>query len=286
MENQFNTKIKALQCDMGSEYKPFTLIANSHGIQMRYTCPYTSQQNGRAERKHRHIVETGLTLLAQAQMPLHYSLEAFQTATYLINRMPMLVLHDSTPLFQLYHTELDYSSLQPFGCACYPCLKPYSNHKFSFHSQQCVFLGYSSQEKGFKCLSSSGCLYLSRHVVFDPLVFPFATGFLHRKQVFDDGATVPLIINSSDFNSISPLVSAVNPAHASSPRSVPPEPPLTSSPHLVSDSSSQSIEHNTEHSDASLSSTGLPSVPAVNAHPWSFGLKVGYKSPNTHLLGF
>ncbi|TXG53817.1 hypothetical protein EZV62_019073 [Acer yangbiense] len=30
------------------------------------------EQNGRAERKHRHIVEMGLTLLAQANMPLRY----------------------------------------------------------------------------------------------------------------------------------------------------------------------------------------------------------------------
>ncbi|KAK1646191.1 hypothetical protein QYE76_063996 [Lolium multiflorum] len=38
-----------------------------------------------AERKHRHIVEVGLALLAQASMPLKFWDEAFLTATYLIN---------------------------------------------------------------------------------------------------------------------------------------------------------------------------------------------------------
>lgn len=35
-----------------------------------YLCPGAHQQNGTAERKHRHIVETGLTLLVQASMAL------------------------------------------------------------------------------------------------------------------------------------------------------------------------------------------------------------------------
>ena len=56
----------------GTEYKPVAQIAQANGIEMRYTCPYTLEQNGRAERKHYHIVEMGLTLLAQAHLPLTY----------------------------------------------------------------------------------------------------------------------------------------------------------------------------------------------------------------------
>jgi hypothetical protein len=38
-----------------------------------------------------------------------------------------------------------------------------------------VFLGYSDSHKGFKCLDSSeGCVYISRDIVFDEHVFPFA----------------------------------------------------------------------------------------------------------------
>jgi len=72
VENKLSTKIKVIQCDNGTEYKPFAQIAQANGIEMRYTCPCTSEQNGRAERKHRHIEEMGLTLLAQAQLPLTY----------------------------------------------------------------------------------------------------------------------------------------------------------------------------------------------------------------------
>lgn len=105
VENIFNTKIKAIQCDNGTEYKSIASIAQAAGIEMRYTCPYTSVQNGRAERKHRHIVELGLTLLAQARLPLTYWVDAFQMAVFLINRLPTPVLNNDIPLCLLDHTS-------------------------------------------------------------------------------------------------------------------------------------------------------------------------------------
>jgi len=42
VENKLNTKIKAIQCDNGTKYKPFAQTAQANGIEMCYTCPYTS----------------------------------------------------------------------------------------------------------------------------------------------------------------------------------------------------------------------------------------------------
>jgi histone deacetylase 1/2 len=50
-----------------------------------------------AERKHRHIVEVGLALLANASMPLKYWDEAFLTATRLINLLPSKHLNYQVP---------------------------------------------------------------------------------------------------------------------------------------------------------------------------------------------
>jgi histone deacetylase 1/2 len=82
------------------------------------SCPHTSQQNGVAERKHRHLVETGLALLAHASVPLRYWDEAFLTACYLINRMPTSVLNNDTPVQRLLKINPEYSFLRIFGCAC------------------------------------------------------------------------------------------------------------------------------------------------------------------------
>ena len=40
------------------------------------------------ERKHRHVVETALTILSQASMSLEYWDHAVTSAVYLINRLP------------------------------------------------------------------------------------------------------------------------------------------------------------------------------------------------------
>ncbi|WVZ17885.1 hypothetical protein V8G54_010867 [Vigna mungo] len=181
-EYMFNKRIKTIQCDGGGEYKIVQNHAIKAGIQFRMSCPYTSQQNGRAERKHKHITEFGLTLLAQAKMPLHYWWEAFSTTVYLINRLPSLVTQNESPYSLLFRKEPDYSSLKPFGCACYPCLKPYNQHKLQFHTTRCVFLGYSNSHKGYKCINSHGRIFTSRHVVFNEEHFPFHDGFLNTRS--------------------------------------------------------------------------------------------------------
>lgn len=114
------------------------------GISHHVSCSHAHQQNGSAERKHRHIVEVGLTLLAHSSMPLKFWDEAFLTAVFLINRLPSRVINQEIPFYRLYGTQPDYLFLRTFGCACWPHLRPYNSRKLEFRSQKCVFLGYSN----------------------------------------------------------------------------------------------------------------------------------------------
>lgn len=75
----------------------FQLFLTANGITHRISCPHTPEQNRVVERNHRHIVEMGLTLLAQAHMPMCYWVEAFNTAVFLINSLPSKVLKDRSP---------------------------------------------------------------------------------------------------------------------------------------------------------------------------------------------
>jgi len=113
------------------------------GISHRLSCPYTHQQNGAVERKHRHVVETGLALLSHASIPLTYWDDAFQTtnSTLLKNSSPYEILLKKSP---------DYSLLRIFKCACWPNLRPYNSQKLQPRSAQCVFIDYSLQHKGCK----------------------------------------------------------------------------------------------------------------------------------------
>ena len=65
VETQFSSKLKILRTDNGSEYinNDFKSFCSISGILHQSSRPHTFEQNGVLERKHRHIVETGLTLL-------------------------------------------------------------------------------------------------------------------------------------------------------------------------------------------------------------------------------
>eukprot|EP00268_Persea_americana_P046955 TRINITY_DN4858_c1_g1_i16.p1 TRINITY_DN4858_c1_g1~~TRINITY_DN4858_c1_g1_i16.p1 ORF type:complete len:282 (-),score=40.59 TRINITY_DN4858_c1_g1_i16:329-1174(-) len=143
VENLLDSRIKCLRTDGGGEFvhTQFHNFLASNGILHQVTCPYTPEQNGCTERKHRHLVETGLTLLFQASMPHRFWTDAFSTATYLINRMPMKSLGFISHLECLFHTVPQYSSFKVFGCSCYPWLRPYNSNKLQPRTKQCVFLG-------------------------------------------------------------------------------------------------------------------------------------------------
>ena len=61
-----------MQTDWGGEYERLNSFFRQLGISHRVSCPHTHQQNGRAERKHRHIIETARTLLISSFVPTHF----------------------------------------------------------------------------------------------------------------------------------------------------------------------------------------------------------------------
>ena len=174
VERQFNQKIMSFQSDWGGEFQALSKYFKEHGIHHRISCPHTPAQNGTAERKHRHIIETALSLLHQSSVPAQYWDEAVCTAVYLINRLPTHLLGNNSPYHLVYNQDPQYSLLKNFGCTCYPCLRPYSSSKLDSRSERCIFLGYSACHSGYRCLSiASGKLYISRDVVFIEDAYPF-----------------------------------------------------------------------------------------------------------------
>jgi hypothetical protein len=161
-ERMFNRKIISVQSDWCGEYEHLNSLFHNVGIAHQVSCPHTHQQNRATERKHRHIVEMGLALLAHESMPLKYWDEAFLAAVYLINCTPTKLLSYDTPLHHLLGVTPDYSSFHVFVCVCWPNLRLYNSHKVKLRSTRCVFLGYSNMHKGFKCLDvSTWHLYIS-----------------------------------------------------------------------------------------------------------------------------
>ena len=148
-------KNKIFQCDDGGEFSSIVFINHLEqcSITRHISCPYTPQQNGVAERKHRHIVETALTIMFNASIPLSLWTEIFLASVYLINRTSLSTLSFKSPYEILFLRTPDYSRIRILGCRCFPCLRDYRKHKFDVKPFPCVFIGYSPLHKGYRCLN-------------------------------------------------------------------------------------------------------------------------------------
>ena len=188
VRTQFGFTIKCFQADNGTEFVNHAMhdILAAQGIVFHLSCPYTSQQNSKAERVLRTLNNSVRTLLLHASMPPKYWAEALAAATYLLNRRPSSSIRNEVPYTRLYKSPPSYEHLRIFGCLCYPNLQATSPHKLALRSTACVFLGYPSDHKGYRCLDlSTRRIIISRHVVFDELSFPFARDSRTPASSFD-----------------------------------------------------------------------------------------------------
>ncbi|KAL0549526.1 hypothetical protein IC582_014011 [Cucumis melo] len=166
---QFSCPIKTLRTDNALEYKDSTSLSflSKQGTLVQRSCPYTSQQNGRAERKHRHILDSVRALLFSALYPEKFWGEAALTFVYTINRLPSSILQNISPFEKLYGTPPNYSNLKTFGCVYFVLLHPHEHTKLEPRARLCCFLGYGTEHKGFRCWDPlSNRLRISRHVRF------------------------------------------------------------------------------------------------------------------------
>lgn len=176
VHTQFRLPILAFQTDNGQEYDStaMRLLLSTLGIQLRLSCPYTSQQNGKAERILRTVNDCLRTMLIHSAAPLAFWAEALATATYLINRRPCRATGSATPYALLFGVPPSYDELRVFGCRCFPNTIATSSHKLAARSIPCVFIGYPADHRGYRCYNIETRRVITlRHVIFNETIFPF-----------------------------------------------------------------------------------------------------------------
>ena len=127
----------------------FQVILHSYGTIHQLTCLGTSQQNGRAKWKFRHILDTICVLLLFAKVPAPFWGEAALHIVHAINCTPGLVNQNQTPYECLFGSSPDYHHLRFFSSACFIRLQPHEHNKLEPRSRLCCFLGYSETQKGY-----------------------------------------------------------------------------------------------------------------------------------------
>ena len=106
-----------------------TLNMHSYVTVNQLTCLGTSQQNGRAKRKLRHILNTIHDLLSSAKVPAPFWGEAILHAVHAINCIPSPVIQNQTPYERLFRSPPDYHHLRSFDFACFILLQPHEHNK-------------------------------------------------------------------------------------------------------------------------------------------------------------
>ena len=179
-ETQTSQKLKALHSDRGGEYVAGTVIKmlEEKGIERHLTMPGSPQQNGKAERFNRTIMDKAMAMVHAAGLTAGFWEYAVNAAVHIYNRTPTRTLGWRTP-FELWNSGQipDVSHLRIFGCLGYMHVPGDKRHKLDAKAIEVVLVGYEPGSKGYRMWDrNTHSLRLSRDVTFDESVFPFLQG--------------------------------------------------------------------------------------------------------------
>lgn len=90
VETQLEKKVKVVRSDNGSKLL-FPVYYASKGIIHQRNYAYTSQQNGREERRYQHILSISRTLMFESSLPKRYWSYAVLHAIFLMNMIPIKI---------------------------------------------------------------------------------------------------------------------------------------------------------------------------------------------------
>jgi transposase InsO family protein len=88
-QNEFDAKVKKIRSDNDTKFKN-TQVENfldEEGIKNEFLAPYTSQQNGVAERKNHTLIEMARTMLDEYKTPDRFWVEAINMTCHATNRL-------------------------------------------------------------------------------------------------------------------------------------------------------------------------------------------------------
>jgi transposase InsO family protein len=117
VEKEKGVSIKCPRSNRQGEYfsNEFNEYLKEHGIQMKYSCSYSPQQNGVVERKNKHIVEITCAMLNEKNLPNYFWVEAIATTVYIMYQTPTTSIHGMTLEEKFTCKKLVVSYLKVFG---------------------------------------------------------------------------------------------------------------------------------------------------------------------------
>ena len=122
---------------------------------MEHIVPYTTQQNGVAERKNRSLKEMTAYLLQAKNIPPSLWEEVVNYASYLQNRVPHKSVVGGIPFEALHGHKPNVSHLRVFGSKAWAKIPIDKRNSFQGQSRECIMLGYADDAKAYKLMDFS-----------------------------------------------------------------------------------------------------------------------------------
>jgi len=145
VKKEKGVSIKGLRSNGGGKYfsNEFSEYLKEHGIQRKYSCSYSPQQNGIVERKNKHIAKIARAMLNEMNLPNYFWVEVVETVIYIMNRTPTVAIHGMTSKEKFTGKKPDVSHLKVFGCIAYVHVPDQKKSKLEPKVEKCIFIGYS-----------------------------------------------------------------------------------------------------------------------------------------------
>jgi transposase InsO family protein len=121
VQNEFETTIKKIRSDNGSEFKNTRIkdLCDDLGIGHQFSPTYTPQSNGVVERKNRTLIDMTRSMLGEYNVSHSFWSEAINTACYYSNRLYCHGKLGKTPYDLLNERKPNIAYFRVFGCKCY-----------------------------------------------------------------------------------------------------------------------------------------------------------------------
>ena len=77
MQNEFETTIKKIRSDNGSEFKNIRIeeLCDDLGIRHQFSPTYTPQSNGVVERKNKTLIDMARSMLCESMLAIHFGVK-------------------------------------------------------------------------------------------------------------------------------------------------------------------------------------------------------------------
>ncbi|KAK4395889.1 Retrovirus-related Pol polyprotein from transposon TNT 1-94 [Sesamum angolense] len=145
VEKQSGRSIKVLRSDRGKEYN-----------------------NSEFDKKEQNSHGDGKIDAAGETLAKSFLGRTVYTAVYLLNRCPTRAVQNMTPIEAWSGKKPSAKHLRVFGSICYVHIPTEKRHKLEEKTEKGIFLGYSTQSKGYRIYNiKTKKLIISRDVEFD-----------------------------------------------------------------------------------------------------------------------